>query len=76
MNGVHKTSFFSAKGCFIKHFNEKLDELSLSLKEDCSDSSSDIMWSYTALNYGEFVQFTLSLIKIHLKLSSSTYISK
>ena len=44
---------FSAKGCFIKHFNEKLDELSLSLKADCSDGSSDTMWSYTALNYGE-----------------------
>ena len=61
--GLHTSHFcFSAKGCFIKHFNEKLDELSLSLKEDCSDSSSDTMWSYTALNYGELVKFSSALI--------------
>jgi len=49
----YKTESTSAKGCLIRYFNENLDELSLSLRGDCSDSLSDTLWSYTALNYGD-----------------------
>ena len=34
-------------------FNEKLDELSLSMKKDCSDGDEEDSWSYSALNFGE-----------------------
>jgi len=67
----YKTESTSAKGCFIKHFNEKLDELSLSLKEDCSDSSSDTMWSYTALNYGDCAPTALATSNSALQKSST-----
>ena len=43
---------FSAKGCFVKSFNERLDELSLSLRKECSESDDDDL-SFSALNYGE-----------------------
>ena len=47
------TLIFSVKGCFVTSFNEKLDELSLSMKKDCSDGDEEDSWSYSALNFGE-----------------------
>ena len=52
---------FSAKGCFVTSFNEKLDELSLSMKKDCSDGDEEDSWSYSALNFGENNVVNMSL---------------
>jgi len=67
----YKTESTSAKGCLIKHFNEKLDELSLSLATDCDDSSGDTMWSYTALNYGDCAPTALATSNSALQKSST-----
>lgn len=48
----YKSESTSAKGCFVKSFNERLDELSLSMRKECSESDDDD-WSFSALNYGD-----------------------
>jgi len=68
----YKTESTSAKSCLIKYFNEKQDELSLSLKKDCySDSSSDNIWSFTALNYGDCAPTALATSNSALQNSST-----
>merc|ERR1712098_50132 len=61
----------SAKHCFIKTFNEKLDELSLTLKKGCHDEDEEDSWSFSALNLGDCAPTALAASNSALPRSST-----